>query len=139
MFSSTNTFKKKRLNMFFQFSRLVVSETTINVNSFHVNLFNKLCERTDEIFFFTTKHFACFFMLLVGSNGTNKKQLEEALEFVKDKQLLYYLQELNCVLNYNYEGYKSSLLIQFFYQKRLRWLQITKVTSNLLLNYKYRL
>ena len=135
MFSSTNTFKKKRLNMFFQFSRLVVSETTINVNSFHVNLFNKLCERTDEIFFFTTKHFACFFMLLVGSNGTNKKQLEEALEFVKDKQLLYNLQELNCVLNYNYEGLQIKLANSVFLSKTFK--MVAKYKSDIESAFKF--
>ena len=59
-------------------------------------------------------------MLLVGSNGTNKKQLEEALEFVKDKQLLYNLQELNCVLNYNYEGLQIKLANSVFLSKTFK-------------------
>ena len=56
----------------------------MSVNSFDVNLFNKLCESTDEnknIFFSPMSISNALSMLLKGSDGKTKKQLEEVLGF----------------------------------------------------------
>ena len=84
----------------------------MNVNSFDVNLFKKLCESTDDtknIFFSPMSISLALSMLLVGSNGTTKQQLEEALGFFKDEQLLSRLKALNDVLNSNFEGMQIKL------------------------------
>ena len=89
-------------------------------NSFDVNLFNKLCETTDEsknIFFSPLSISLALSMLLLGSNGTTKQQLEEALGFVKDEQLLSKLKELNDVLNSSSEGLQIKLANSVFPSK----------------------
>ena len=92
----------------------------MNVNLFNVNLFNKLCESTDEnknIFFSPLSISLALSMLLVGSNGTTKQQLEEALGLVKDEQLLSKLRALNDVLNSNSEGLQIKLANSVFPSK----------------------
>ena len=92
----------------------------MNVNSFEVNLFNKLCESTDEnknIFFTPLSISLALSMLLVGSNGATKQQLEEALGLVKDEQLLSKLKALNDVLNSNFEGLQIKLANSVFPSK----------------------
>ena len=89
----------------------------MNVNSFDVNLFNKLCESTDEnknIFFSPLSISLALSMLLLGSNGTTKYQLEEALGLVKNEQLLSYLKALNDVLNSNSDGLQIKLANSIF-------------------------
>ena len=76
----------------------------MSVTSFNVNLFNKLRESTDDtknIFFSPMSISLALSMLLLGSNGTTKQQLEEALGFKKNKHFHSDLKELNDVLNYN--------------------------------------
>ena len=56
----------------------------MNLNSFNVNLFNKLCESTDDnknVFFSPMSISNALSMLLKGSDGKTKKQLEEVLGF----------------------------------------------------------
>ena len=84
----------------------------MNVNSFDVNLFKKLCESTDEnknIFFSPPSISLALSMLLLGSNGTTKQQLVKALGLVKGEQLHSKLEELNGVLNSNSEGLQIKL------------------------------
>ena len=94
-----------------------MSEISMNANSFDVNLFNKLCESTDEnknIFFSPLSISLALLMLLLGSDGTTKQQLEEALGVVKDEELLYKLKTLNDVLNSNSEGLQIKLANSVF-------------------------
>ena len=103
----------------------------MNVNSFEVNLFNKLCETTDEnknIFFSPFSISLALSMLLVGSNGTTKQQIKKALGIVKDEQLLSRLKALNDVLNSNSEGLQIKLANSVFLPKLLTWLKSTKMT-----------
>ena len=89
----------------------------MNFNSFDVNLFKKLCESSDEnknIFFSPLSISLALSMLLIGSDGTTKQQLEEALGFVKDEQLLSRLKQLNDVLNSNSEGLQIKLANSVF-------------------------
>ena len=53
-------------------------------------------------------------MLLIGSNGPTKKQLEEALGTVKDEKLLSNLKKLNNVLTYNSKGLQVKLANSVF-------------------------
>ena len=86
-------------------------------NLFDVNLFNKLCESSDDnknIFFSPMSISLALSMLLLGSNGTTKKQLEEALGLVKDEQLLSNLKALNDVLNSNSDDLQIKLANSIF-------------------------
>ena len=97
-----------------------MSKINMNVNSFGVNLFNKLSESTDEnknIFFSPMSISLALSMLLVGSNGRIKQQLERVLGFVNDKQLLSKLKALNDVLNSNSEGLQIKLANSVFLSK----------------------
>ena len=89
-------------------------------NSFDVNLFNKLCESTNEsknIFFSPLSISLALSMLLVGSNGRTKQQLERALGTVKDEELLSKLKALNDVLCSNSEGLQIELANSVFPSK----------------------
>ena len=101
----------------------------MNVNSFDDNLFNKLCESTDEnknIFFSPLSISLALSMLLVGSNGTTKQQLEKALGFKKDEQLLAKYQASRNELTLDVEGIKSESAQPVF----------KSVSTQMKLNYK---
>ena len=89
----------------------------MNFNSFDINLFEKLCEITDQnenIFFSPLSISLALSMLLLGSNGTTKQQIEEALGFVKDEELLSKLKALTDVLNYDSNSLKVELVNSVF-------------------------
>ena len=81
----------------------------MNFHSCDVNLFKTLCESTDEnknIFFSPLIVSNALSVLLLGSNGSTKQQLEEALGIVKDEELFEKLKALNNFLNYDSEVFK---------------------------------
>ena len=87
----------------------------MNFNSFDVNLFNKLCERSDENIFFSPLSVSlALSMLVLGSDGTTKQQLEEALGVVKDEKYIEKLKSLNDVLNSDSEALKIKLANSIF-------------------------
>ena len=92
----------------------------MSVNSFETNLFNELLESTDEnknIFFSPLSISLALSMLLVGSNGTTKMQLEKVLGLKKDENFLGQLKALNDVLNSNSEGLQIKLANSVFPSK----------------------
>ena len=101
-------------------------------NSFDVNLFNKLCESSDDsenIFFSPMSISLALSVLLVGSNERTKQQLEEALGVENDKQLLSNLKALNDVLNSNSDGLQIKLANSVFPSKTFE--MVAKYKSDL--------
>ena len=94
-----------------------------SLNSFDVNLFNKLCESSDgnkNIFFSPMSISLALSMLLVGSDGTTKQQLEKALGVVKNGDLLKNLKALNDVLSCNSKALKIKLANSVFPSKNFK-------------------
>ena len=89
----------------------------MNFNSFDESLFKKLCEGSNEnenIFFSPLSVSLALSMLLVGSKGETKQQLEKALGIDTCETVLGKLKELNDVLNSNSEGLKINLANSVF-------------------------
>ena len=89
----------------------------MNFNSFDINLFNKLCESSDEnknIFFSPLSISLALSMLLLGCNGATRQQLEKALGVVRDEKLLGQLKALNEELNSNSKGLQLELANSVF-------------------------
>ena len=75
----------------------------IDLYKFNHDLFQKLCEVSKEhenIFFSPLSISTALSMLLIGSDGYTKQQIEKSLGFVKNKSLLQDLKNLNSMLNF---------------------------------------
>ena len=111
--------------------KFIFPKLSMNFNSFDVNLFNKLCESSDgnkNIFFSPMSISLALSMLLVGSDGTTKQQLEKALGVVKNGDLLKNLKALNDVLSCNSEALKIKLANSVFPSKNFQ--MISKFKSD---------
>ena len=76
---------------------------SIQFYRFNQDIFQKICEISKEhenIFFSPLSISTALSMLLIGSDGYTKQQIEKSLGFVKNKSLLQDLKNLNSMLNF---------------------------------------
>ena len=91
-----------------------------NFNSFDVNLFKKLCESANEssnMFISPLSISFALSMLLLGSNGTTKQQLEKALGNEANIILISQLKSMNNVLRSNSSSLQIKLANSVFPSK----------------------
>ena len=77
--------------------------TSINLYYFNHNIFQKMCEVLKEhenILFSPLSISNALTMLLLGSGGYTKRQIEITLGFGRTYSLLYYLKNFHAMLNY---------------------------------------
>ena len=98
----------------------------MNFNSFDESLFNQLCNNSDKntnVFFSPLNIKLTLSMLLLGSKGKTKKQLEEALGFLKNDELIGKLKDSNDLLNTNKKGLSVKLASGVFPSEQFQMLK----------------
>ena len=104
----------------------VLPQTSLDFNSFDLNLFNELCKSSKEnenIFFSPLSISLALSMLLLGSDEATKKQIEKVLGIVKNEELLDQLKNLNEILNTSAEGLSVKLASCIFPDESFKVIQ----------------
>ena len=90
-------------------------------NSFDVKLFKRLCESSDENIFISPLSISlALSMLLLGSNGTTKQQLEKELGVNVDRKLISQLKSMNNLLCSNSSSLQINLANSVFPSKTFK-------------------
>ena len=97
---------------------------TMNLDSFHLNLFNQICksstDKSENIFVSPLSISLALSMLLLGADGATKQQLEDVLGVVKDEELVGNLKNLNSLLNTKENGVVIKLANSIFPAKTIK-------------------
>ena len=90
-------------------------------NAFDVDLFKKLCESSDENIFISPLSVSlALSMLLLGSSGATKQQLEKALGVEVDKHLTSQIKSMNNILRSNSSSLQIKLANSVFPSKTFK-------------------
>ena len=89
----------------------------MKLDSFNLKLFNQICKSSSEsenVFFSPMSISLALTMLLLGSSGKTKQQIEQALGVVKNKKLVKDVEDLNDLLNIETNGLIIHIANQIF-------------------------